>query len=605
MLVPRCSTWFDLSKINPIEKRMLPEFFVNEQKYRAFPPGAAGSSSKTPQLYVKYRNYMVTAYRQQPSVYLTATACRRSLAGDACAILRVHEFLTHWGIINFDVPPHAMPPALHANYALRSVRAPSSRDADAQPIAMLVDSSSSHHAPSSAAAHAAARFRCELCARECKGDGDFFELSAEAKRRATSGSGNSNSNGGGGDVPSNTMNNVGGGGGAAGGAVSNGKMAPGSDGVLTVGAFAVLPGSGICEECFITHAYPESLDAGDFTRVTSAPASAWTQEELDRLLDAVSTSTSAMTSGNNGADGRHPGNKGNDMSCDWNYVAAKVGTKTPEQCLLHFLELPLLNGAVGGSGARFPPAGTRSLRPMTPAGALNASVLDLSELVSQVDPLVAKAAARAAVAAVKQLHTMPVAERERDAIKHESANQSSGGSSQGNRTTDPQDEPATAMSIDSAAQAIVDSGVEAGVTVKTEPITVEADGDVVMADSTADGAEKQKEAESAPIRMTKETVAVLEEAASATTMALVATRAHEIAEETARGPMRELVDQLLENQLQQMELKMKQLSVLEATLAAERDQLARERHELYMERLAFAQEKLDAKQPASGGAAQL
>lgn len=590
VLVPRCSTWFDLSAINPIEKRMLPEFFVHEQKYRAFPPGAAGSSSKTPQLYLKYRNYMVAAYRQQPSVYLTATACRRSLAGDACAIMRVHEFLTHWGIINFDVPPHAMPPALHPNYALRSVRAPSSRDMDAQPIAMLVDSSSGHHAASSAAAHATSRFRCELCARACKGDGDFFELSAEAKRRATSG-GNGSSNGG--DVQSTTTNNVG-----SSAAMSNGKMAPGSDGVLTVGAFAVAPGSGICEECFLTHSYPEQFDASDFTRVSTAPDSAWTQEELDRLLDAVSTSTST---GRNGSDGH----KGGDMSCDWNFVAAKVGTKTPEQCLLHFLELPLLNGTTGDSGIRFPPTGARSIRPMAPAGALNASVLDLSELVSRVDPLVAKAAARAAVAAVKELHTMPVAERMRDGIKHEGGDQGSGSSNQVAQTSVQQDESSTPMSIDSAAQAIVDSGVDAGVTVKTEPVTVEADGDVVMADGPADATEKQKETGSAPVRMTKETLAVLEEAASATTVALVATRAHAIAEETAQGPMRELVDQLLENQLQQMELKMKQLSVLEATLAAERDQLARERHELYMERLAFAQVKLNAKQLATGGAAQL
>jgi len=122
--VPRCSTWFAMDKINPIEKRMLPEFFV---------PGA----SKTAELYLKYRNYMVHAYRQQPGVYLTATACRRNLAGDACSILRVHEFLTHWGLINFHVPPHAMPPAIHSNYALKA--APSGvNDADQGPVAMLV-----------------------------------------------------------------------------------------------------------------------------------------------------------------------------------------------------------------------------------------------------------------------------------------------------------------------------------------------------------------------------------------------------------------------------------------------------------------------------------
>ena len=40
-----------------------------------------------------------------PRSYLTATTCRRNLAGDVCAILRIHSFLEHWGLINFNVDP--------------------------------------------------------------------------------------------------------------------------------------------------------------------------------------------------------------------------------------------------------------------------------------------------------------------------------------------------------------------------------------------------------------------------------------------------------------------------------------------------------------------
>jgi hypothetical protein len=86
-----------MDAIHPLEKRMLPEFFM----------ASSASSSKTPQIYMAYRNYMINTYRAQPHVYLTATACRRNLAGDACAIMRVHEFLTHWGLVNFHVPAHA------------------------------------------------------------------------------------------------------------------------------------------------------------------------------------------------------------------------------------------------------------------------------------------------------------------------------------------------------------------------------------------------------------------------------------------------------------------------------------------------------------------
>jgi len=34
---------------------------------------------------------------------LTVTACRRNLAGDVCAIIRVHAFLEQWGLINYQV----------------------------------------------------------------------------------------------------------------------------------------------------------------------------------------------------------------------------------------------------------------------------------------------------------------------------------------------------------------------------------------------------------------------------------------------------------------------------------------------------------------------
>ncbi|OQR99377.1 hypothetical protein ACHHYP_06905 [Achlya hypogyna] len=102
--IPSCARWFSLDAVHSLEKRMLPEFFEEPR------PGTI--RSKTPQVYVTYRNYMVHASRAQPHVYLTATACRRNLAGDVCAILRVHEFLTHWGLINYHVPAHAAPPSV-------------------------------------------------------------------------------------------------------------------------------------------------------------------------------------------------------------------------------------------------------------------------------------------------------------------------------------------------------------------------------------------------------------------------------------------------------------------------------------------------------------
>ena len=87
-----------------IEVRSLPEFFNGKNK------------SKTRAVYKEYRDFMVNTYRLNPSEYLTVTACRRNLAGDVCAIIRVHAFLEQWGLINYQVLPESRPSALGPSY---------------------------------------------------------------------------------------------------------------------------------------------------------------------------------------------------------------------------------------------------------------------------------------------------------------------------------------------------------------------------------------------------------------------------------------------------------------------------------------------------------
>lgn len=99
--IPSCSAWFDGQKIHLIEKESLPEFFSG--KY----------PSKNPTTYMHYRNFMIRTYRENPEQYLTGTACRRALVGDACAIIRIHGFLDKWGLINFLVEPASRPHPLY------------------------------------------------------------------------------------------------------------------------------------------------------------------------------------------------------------------------------------------------------------------------------------------------------------------------------------------------------------------------------------------------------------------------------------------------------------------------------------------------------------
>lgn len=99
--IPSTSCWFDSKLINQIEKESLPEFFSG--KY----------PSKTPMTYMHFRNFIIRSYRENTKQYLTATACRRALVGDACAIVRLHSFLEKWGLINFEIDPGTRPQPLY------------------------------------------------------------------------------------------------------------------------------------------------------------------------------------------------------------------------------------------------------------------------------------------------------------------------------------------------------------------------------------------------------------------------------------------------------------------------------------------------------------
>ncbi|TKA62786.1 hypothetical protein B0A55_11912 [Friedmanniomyces simplex] len=96
IILPSYSAWFDMHDVHNIERKALPEFFNNR-------------NSKTAAVYKDYRDFMANTYRLNPAEYLTVTACRRNLAGDVCAIVRVHAFLEQWGLVNYQVDPDTRP----------------------------------------------------------------------------------------------------------------------------------------------------------------------------------------------------------------------------------------------------------------------------------------------------------------------------------------------------------------------------------------------------------------------------------------------------------------------------------------------------------------
>ncbi|XP_053288733.1 SWI/SNF complex subunit SMARCC1 [Pleuronectes platessa] len=97
IIIPSYAAWFDYNCIHEIERRALPEFFNGKNK------------SKTPEIFLAYRNFMIDTYRLNPQEYLTSTSCRRNLTGDVCAIMRVHAFLEQWGLVNYQVDSDSRP----------------------------------------------------------------------------------------------------------------------------------------------------------------------------------------------------------------------------------------------------------------------------------------------------------------------------------------------------------------------------------------------------------------------------------------------------------------------------------------------------------------
>ena len=60
---------------------------------------------KNEELYKKYRNYIVDLGKTQ---YVSPTKARKGLAGDVCAIMRIHSFLEKWGLINYVFPKKSL-----------------------------------------------------------------------------------------------------------------------------------------------------------------------------------------------------------------------------------------------------------------------------------------------------------------------------------------------------------------------------------------------------------------------------------------------------------------------------------------------------------------
>lgn len=325
IIVPSYSAWFDYNSIHVVEKRAMVEFFNAKNK------------SKTPEIYMAYRNFMIDTYRLNPTEYLTSTACRRNLAGDVCAIMRTHAFLEQWGLINYQIDaesrptPMGPPPTSHFHVlsdtpsGLQAINAPKT----AQPSAAKM----------------------------------LFDLDKKQKDKE------------GGDVATVATAAVGGqpatpgAPAAAGGAATPGAPPPATDAPVTI---KTEPVSIDANAQFGLKLDQYAKKPSALRNKTAASMTRdWTEQETLLLLEGLEM-----------------------YKDDWNKVCEHVGSRTQDECILHFLRLPIEDPYLEDDNGFLGPLAHQPI-PFSKAG--NPIMSTVAFLASVVDPRVAAAAAKAAM----------------------------------------------------------------------------------------------------------------------------------------------------------------------------------------------------------------
>ncbi|KAI8976689.1 Smarcc1 protein [Trametes punicea] len=312
VIIPSYAAWFDMSKIHPIERRALPEFFNSRHR------------SKTPAIYKDYRDFMINTYRLRPSEYLTVTACRRNLAGDVCAIMRVHAFLEQWGLINYQIDPDQRPAALappftgHFRVILDTPRGLQSLHPGTKPKDPNAQTAVNGAVkPSSTPAPASLELRNSI-----------YQTSAKASRPVSA-------------TEAATLAN--GANGVSGDNRATIKYQCDTCGVdCTSVRYHSLKQKNfeLCPPCYLDGRFPSHMYSGDFVKLTSAQSANgvhqaagtgadddWTDQEILLLLEGVEM-----------------------YEDDWSAIEEHVGTRTAQQCIRKFLQLPIEDPYVSAEG---------------------------------------------------------------------------------------------------------------------------------------------------------------------------------------------------------------------------------------------------------------
>ncbi|KAJ2307765.1 SWI/SNF and RSC complex subunit Ssr2, partial [Coemansia sp. RSA 2705] len=506
IVVPSYAAWFALGHVHDNERRALPEFFNGR------------NMSKTPSVYVEYRNFMVNSYRLAPAEYLTVTACRRNLAGDVCAIMRVHAFLEQWGLINYqadaDSRPSTIGPPFTGHFRVSadtprglvpfqpSVSAPQlaaepRAAAPPPPPAGLATRRDIYAAPPAAARPASAAepppttrdVFCHTCGVNCT---PAYYHCAKATRQRVD----------------------------------------------------------LCAPCYADGRFPGSLSSADFVKVAAGAAAPgaddWADDETLLLLEAIEM-----------------------FDDDWNRIAEHVGSRSREECVLHFLKLPIVDPYDVAPLRAAPPA-QAAVVPFSRAD--NPVMSVVAFLAANVNPGVAAAAAKAALAELSKGKAQDLDKgqaQDADKGQAQDADKAQDLDKDADKDADKaddkdqnadKDQPAdNAQNLDKAA----DNAQPADMDIDS-PANINSPPAVTLAQRS----ELPPESELAY--------------ASSVALGAAAAKAARLAEYEERQ-LESMVHRAVELQMSKLELKMRQFEEMEAALEQERKDLARQRQQLVEE----------------------
>ncbi|BFZ61518.1 SWI/SNF and RSC complex subunit Ssr2 [Saitoella coloradoensis] len=338
VVIPSYAGWFDMTTIDPLEKKSLPEFFNGRNR------------SKTPTVYKDYRDFMINTYRLNPEEYLTFTACRRNLAGDVCAIMRVHAFLEQWGLINYQVDADTRASIIGPPFT-GHFRVTADTPRGLQPFQPGMSTVTSG------------------------------KPSAATQEKARKETGESNM-----ELRKNIYESSPGGGALRDANASAAPTGPQKHyNCFTCGTECTLlryhntkRKSELCVTCYEDSRFPSTTHSGDFVKIDlrgQKPGDDWTDQETLLLLEGVEM-----------------------FEEDWDAIADHVGTRTREACVLKFIQLPIEDPYLEGAPQPVITGGKRL--PFSQAD--NPVMSVVAFLASVVEPTVAAKAAERSVGALRE-----------------------------------------------------------------------------------------------------------------------------------------------------------------------------------------------------------